>query len=142
MNIRGLKKLTVVVVLYILFVSACIATTSNLSTATPTMIQPTVTATSRPYDPEIFPVGILLDCPNCSSNVQGYTQIHYDDGTLTVYNMGKVEITGKWYVDGDTFYIGDDWCDDEDTMPTSYKWHFDGEFLTYTVIKDDCAGWG
>ena len=138
-KIRGALRLQNVVVLNILFLSACGAPTIIPSTATPTSIQPTVTATSRPYDPDTFPSGILLDCPNCSSNVQGYTTIYYDDGTLTVYNMGEVELTGKWYVEGDTFYEADNWCNDEDTMPSSYKWHFDGELLTFTIIKDDCA---
>jgi hypothetical protein len=100
-------------------------------TATPTAVPPTAA--------DAFPTGLWFDCPNCDPSVQGWTQIYYDDGTLFVYNRAREELRGKWYVEGDTIITGDSWCHDEDAMPASYKWHFDGEFLTMKLIKDDCA---
>jgi len=67
------------------------------------------------------------------------TERYSDDGTLVVYLRGIKYITGKWYLEGDVFYTGDSYCRDEDAMPASYRWHFDGEILTLQVIKDECS---
>jgi len=80
-----------------------------------------------------FPIG-LFDCVEC----QSFTVRYSEDGTLIVYLRGFEYITGKWYVEGDIFHTGDSYCNDKDTMPASYKWHFDGEILTLRVIEDEC----
>lgn len=90
--------------------------------------------TSRTESSPEFPIG-LFDCVEC----QGFRIRYSDDGTYVVYMRGIEYITGKWYVEGDVFYTGDSYCRDKDEMPASYKWHFDGEILTLSVIKDECS---
>lgn len=81
-----------------------------------------------------FPIG-RFDCVECED-----TEIEYsDNGTLVVYRHGEKWFTGKWSVNGDIFYTGDNYCFDINTTPASYKWDFDGEILTLQVIKDDCS---
>jgi hypothetical protein len=81
-----------------------------------------------------FPIG-LFDCVEC----QGFTERYSGDGTLIVYMRGNEYITGKWYIEGDVFHTGDSFCNDKDEMPGAYKWHFDGEILTFRVIEDACS---
>lgn len=89
--------------------------------------------TSNPSSAE-FPIG-LFDCVECDN----FTMRFFDDGTLTVYSQGEKWFTGKWSVEGDTFFTGDSLCFDKEIMPASYTWHFDGSILTLKVIKDECS---
>jgi len=116
------------IVLTVLFLYACSASASK----TPATLQPAL-----PVD--LFPTG-SFDCNDevCGSNLEGYSESYFDDGTLIVYQWGNQELTGKWYVDGDTLYTGDTWCHDIETMPASYRWQFDGEILTTYLIEDNC----
>ena len=77
----------------------------------------------------------MFDCVECENTTIRYS----DDGTLVVYLRGDEWFTGKWYVEGDVFYVGDSLCFDKDEIPASYKWHFDGEILTLRVIEDECS---
>ena len=81
-----------------------------------------------------FPIG-RFDCVECEDTVIESS----DDGTLVVYSGGEKWFTGKWYVEGNTYHVGDSFCSDKEAMPASYKWKFDGEILTLKVIKDECA---
>jgi hypothetical protein len=81
-----------------------------------------------------FPIG-LFDCVEC----QGFKMRFSNDGAYVIYMRGIEFITGKWYVENDVFYTGDSYCRDEDAMPASYKWHFEGKILTFQVIEDECS---
>jgi hypothetical protein len=129
MNHRGLLRLIIVIVLTILFLSACSAPAMIPYTATPSSVPPTAINT--------FPSG-WFDCNDCGPNLTGYTTRYSDDETLIVYDWGREELTGKWYTEGDIFITGDTWCHDIETMPASYKWHYDGELLTFELIEDKC----
>jgi len=108
------------------------------SITAPTAVPPTPTPVP-PAASDTFPAGVWFECHNCSGSLQGVTTIYYEDGTY-VSDKNWVEwIRGKWHVEGDIVYSGDNWCHDEDTMPGAYKWHFDGEDLTLELIDDHCA---
>lgn len=131
MNYRESLKLTIGLVWTMLILSACDLPSTTLSTTNPSSAPPPSTDT--------FPTGLPFDCPDCGSNLKGFTQIFYENGTGIVYKWGEVELTGKWLVEGDVFITGDTWCQDILTMPASYKWHFDGKFLTFEMIEDTCS---
>jgi len=106
--------------------------TRMLLTAKPSTVS--LPSSMTPVQISQFPLG-LFDCVEC----QGMTEEYFADGTLVVYLKGYRYVTGKWSVDGDVFYTGDSYCRDVDTMPASYKWHYDGEILTFQVIEDTCS---
>ncbi|NOZ72357.1 MAG: ester cyclase [Chloroflexi bacterium] len=81
-----------------------------------------------------FPTGLLF-----VSDDPDWTMRYLDDGTYIVYLEGIEEIGGKWRSEGDVIYLGDDWCFDEDTMPASYQWQFDGNSLTFLAREDTCS---
>jgi hypothetical protein len=106
-------------------------------TATSTPVLATATPTPESLvEPYKFPIG-LFDCPDCGV-LRDYTEYYGDDGTLIVYMQGVPELKGQWYVEGDIFHTGDSWCGDYSYIPATYRWQFDGEYLTFDEIEDNC----
>ena len=79
-----------------------------------------------------FPVGSYWD--------GGFIATFTADGKLIVYDEDFIKAEGFYEIAGDQIMITDKDASGECSGVGKYNWKFDGKVLTFTKLKDDCAG--